>query len=73
MRENFDLHNAHDIAADIDLDDNAATKSRGHTSARPNAFRERNELGHKGWEDWYEYSLRWIILYVFSAVKRTLG
>lgn len=72
-RESLDLHNAHDIAAAIKLDDNAATKSRGHTRARFYAVRERNELCHKGWESWYEYSLQWMIEYVFSAVKRTLG
>ena len=37
------------------------------------AVKERDELGQEGWEERYAYSLRWMIEYVFSAVKRILG
>ena len=32
-----------------------------------------NSIGRAAWEERYAYSLRWMIEYVFLAVKRTLG
>lgn len=71
--DNFDFLNRHGIEAGIKISGDASMRSRRHSFARPRAVRERNELGQEGWEVKYEYSLRWMIEYVFSAVKRTLG
>ncbi len=71
--ENFDLLRGKDIEAGIKIADDATMHMRGHTFARPLAVGERNALGQRGWEVRYAYSLRWMIEYVFSAVKRTLG
>jgi len=72
-RTNFDLLRAHDIEAGIKVRKNASMKRLGHTVARPMAVREHRFLGQWLWERRYAYSLRWMIEYVFSAVKRTLG
>lgn len=71
--DNFDLLHRHGIEAGIKLANDATMRSRGHTFARPHAVRERKALGQNGWEERYAYSLRWMVEYVFSAVKRTLG
>ncbi len=71
--DNFDLLHERGIDAGIKMAEDAVTRSKGHTRARPYAVRERNALGQEAWEEWYDCSLRWMIEYVFSAVKRTLG
>ncbi len=76
---NYDTHDSfrflrdQGIEAGIKIANDARTLSRGHTNARPFAVRERNSLGQEKWEVRYEYSLRWMVEYVFSAVKRSLG
>ena len=60
------------IEAGIRIAEDATMKCGGVSFARPLAVRERNELGQQWWERRYAYSLRWMIEYVFSAVKRTL-
>jgi hypothetical protein len=72
-RTNFDLLRACNIEAGIKVRKNASMKRLGHSFARPMAVREHNFLGNWLWERRYAYSLRWVIEYVFSAVKRTLG
>ncbi len=72
-RANFDLLRRHGIEAGIMIRKSAGRKLRGHTFARPCAVRERDLLGAWLWERRYAYSLRWMVEYVFSAVKRTLG
>ncbi len=69
----FDLLRSKGIEAGIKMAYDARTRSRGGTSARRMAVKERDELGREGWEERYAYSLRWMIEYVFSAVKRVLG
>lgn len=72
-REAFDILDAHGIEAGIKIKRGAMAKSKGSSFARPRAVRERDALGQAAWEERYAYSLRWMIEYVFSAVKRTLG
>jgi hypothetical protein len=72
-RKNFDLLRRHGIEGGIKVRKNASMRSGGVSFARPLAVRERNFLGAWLWERRYAYSLRWMIEYVFSAVKRTLG
>ena len=36
-------------------------------------FRKCDTIGQEAWVARYQYSLRWMIEYVFSAVKRTMG
>lgn len=71
--DDFDMLGRHDIEAGIKLSKDASTKSRGLTNARPRAVRERNFLGTWLWDKRYGYSLRWMIEYASSAVKRTMG
>jgi hypothetical protein len=55
------------------LADDATMRSHAHRFARPHAVKERNKLGQEASETKYAYGLRWMIAYVFSAIKRTLG
>jgi hypothetical protein len=71
--DHFDLLRSRGIEASIRLADDATRCSRGHTLTRPRAVRERNALDQDVWESRYACGLRWMIEYVFSAVKRTLG
>ncbi len=70
--DNFDVLHRHGIEAGIKISNDATMHARGHSLARPRAVRERNALGQEWWERRYAYGLRWMIEYVFSAVKRTL-
>jgi len=72
-RDNFDLLRHHKIEAGIKVRKNASMRSGGVSFARPLAVREQRFLGAWLWERRYAYSLRWMIEYAFSAVKRTLG
>lgn len=72
-RTNFDLLRSQGIEAGIKVRKNASQRMRGHSFARPLAVHEHRFLGAWLWERRYAYSLRWVIEYVFSAVKRTLG
>ena len=71
--DNFDVLHERGIEAGIKNDRRATMLSRGHSRARSRAVHERNSIGQDAWASKYEYSLRWMIEYVFSAVKRTLG
>ena len=65
----FDFLNEHGIEAGIKMHKDATTRSRGWSKARPMAVQERDTLGQEAWVVRYQYSLRWMIEYVFSAVK----
>jgi transposase len=72
-RDNFDMLRDRGIEAGIKMAKDATRRSRGHCLARPLAVLERKELGQEEWERRYEYWKRWMVEYVISAVKRTLG
>lgn len=71
--DNFDFLRREGIEAGIKTRKNANQHMRGGTFARPLAVGERERLGEDGRSRKYEYSLRWKVEVVFSAVKRTLG
>ena len=72
MRENFDILDANGIETGIRIRRGASKRLMGGTLARPRAVQELDRIGFEAWASKYEYSLRWMIEYVFSAVKRTL-
>lgn len=47
--------------------------SDGRQRPPSRAVREMDRIGFEAHASKYEYSLRWMIEYVFSAVKRTMG
>jgi hypothetical protein len=57
----------------IKMRKNASTKRHGHSSARPKAVRERNDLGEEDWKIKRGYNMRWKVETMFSAVKRKVG
>jgi hypothetical protein len=71
--DNFDVLRRHGIEAGIRTAHDASMRVSGHTFARSMAVKERKALGEEEWGARYAYSLRWMVEYVFSAVKRTLG
>ena len=73
MRDNFDTLDANGIETGIKIRRGASKRLMGGSLARPRAVQELDRLGFEAWASKYEYSLRWMIEYVFSAVKRTLG
>lgn len=73
MRENFDILDANGIETGIRIRRGASKRLMGGTLARPRAVQELDRIGFEAWASKYEYSLRWMIEYVFSAVKRTIG
>jgi IS5 family transposase len=71
--DNFDYLASKGIEQVIKMRKNASTKRRGHSSARPRAVRERNDLGEEEWKLRRGYSMRWKVETMFSAVKRKVG
>ena len=70
---NFDFIAGHGIEQVIKMRSNASTKRHGHSSARPKAVRERNDLGEDGWKSRLGYTMRWKVETMFSAIKRKMG
>ena len=48
---------------------NASTKRNGHSSARPRAVRERNDLGEDLWKVKHRCNMRWKAETMFYAIK----
>ena len=72
-RENFDFLDSQGIESGIKIRKSANTRSLGRSWARPMAVRELHRLGFEAWSSKYEYSMRWKVEVVFSAVKRAMG
>jgi transposase len=71
--DNFDYLAGRGIEQVIKMRSNASTKRHGHSSARPEAVRERNDLGEEDWKIQHGYSKRWKVETMFSAIKRKMG
>jgi len=71
--DNFDFLAGKGIEPVIKMRKNASIKRHGHSSARPKAVRERNDLGEEQWKKKHGYGRRWKVETMFSAVKRTEG
>jgi hypothetical protein len=71
--DNFDYLAGLGIEQVIKMRKNASTKRHGHSSARPKAVRERNDLGEDEWKSRRGYNMRWKVETMFSAVKRKVG
>jgi hypothetical protein len=71
--DNFDYLAGKGIEQVIKLRKNASTKRHGHSSVRPKAVRERNDLGEEEWKVRRGYNMRWKVETMLSAVKRKVG
>jgi len=71
--DNFDFLASKGIDPVIKMRSNASTKRHGHSSARPKAVRERNDLGEEEWKVRRRYNKRWKAETMFSAIKRRMG
>jgi len=71
--DNFDYLAGRGIEPVIKMRSNASTKRHGHSSARPKAVRERNDLGEEEWKIRNGYNKRWKVETMFSAIKRKMG
>lgn len=72
-RENFRFLREKGIEAGIKMRAGASRKSLGKTMARPLAVAELERIGEESWRERYEYSKRWKVECVVSAVKRIFG
>jgi hypothetical protein len=68
--DNFDYLAGLGIEQVIKIRKNASTKRHGHSSARPNAVQERNDLDEDEWKIQRGYNMRWKVETIFSGVKR---
>ena len=71
--DNFDYLAGRGIEQVIKMRSNASTRRHGHSSARPKAVRERNDLGEEEWKLQHGYNKRWKVETMFSAIKRKMG
>ena len=71
--DNFDHLVSRGIEPVINMRCNASRKRHGHSSARPKAVRERDDLGEAEWKARHGYNMRWKVETMFSAIKRKMG